>query len=232
MTTPTPPKIVGVISEKLIPQPEFPKMRRSGGLWELTMVWIGLDEDMYKLAPAYRVEISDESVQLDEQIKRDYGRLKCADVQIDPYVTSGYSLMTVTFLEPEAPEFEDTVNEEWTTNSTYKEIALTVDDIDENGYQGGSGEPTLEEWKENELKILKEQGRATRATADVQLQYRKKFKGSFNTDNIIGTIGQDITPPGLSGAQNGTWKHIGKSIQKSKAEKTESNTYQFYNEAE
>ena len=224
-------KIVGVITEKLIPQPEYPQKRRSGGLWELTMLWQGLLEDLYKLAPAYRIEINDESVHLDEQTKRDFGRLKCADVDIVPNGTSGYGFMTATFLQPEAPEFEDTVDEEWTTNSVYKEIALTVDDIDESDYSPG-GNYTLEEWKENELKILKAQGQATRATADVQLQYRKKFKGAFNTDSIIGTIGQDGTPPGLTGNQNGTWKHISKSIQKSKADKTESNTYQFYNETE
>jgi hypothetical protein len=227
----TPVKLVGTIDQKLIPQVGYPKMSRDGGLWTLVMVWEGLLENLYRLTPPYRIAISDESVQLEESIKRNFGHLKCANATIDPHDATGYGILTVTFEPPEAPSFEDSVNEEWTTNSVYKEISLTIDDIDESDLTSSPSEGTVQERKAAHLKGLKEQGKATRATSEVQLQFRSKFKGTLSAQSIIGDIGQTGNPPGISGS-DGEWIQVAKSIQKSKAEKTEVKTYQFFNETE
>ena len=225
-----PQKLIGSQFNTLTLQPNFPQASRDGAEWTLSVQWLIKTSLARAQAPAYLAEVSTITA-IPEPYKTDYANLICSFVSISPHIISGVSLVEASFKPEEAPEFNSTNNESWETNTVYKEISLTIDDIDENDLNSSPSEGSLEERKQAHLKLLKEQGRGSRATAEVQLVYTRKFLGSLTENNIIGNVGENQSPPGVPGASADKWIQTGRSIRKSKSEKTETDTYQFFNRA-
>ena len=223
-----PQKLIGSQFNSLVLQPNFPQASRDGAEWTLSVQWLIKTSLARAEAPAHLAAVSTVSA-IPEPYKSDYAGLICSFVSITPHTLTGVSIIEATFKPEEAPEFNGTNSESWETNTVYKEICLTIDDIQESDLTSSPSEGTVEERKQAHLKALKEQGRGTKATAEVQLVYTRKFNGSLTEGNIIGNVGENQSPPGVPGASSDNWIQTGRSIRKSKSEKTETDTYQFYN---
>ena len=217
-----PQSFIGTVSGNIQAQPEYPQASRSESAWELTMKWIVKDTEILNLAPPFKQALVNLSAPIAPHWKTMFSNLICSDVQVSGSTIDGYCFMTAVYVVPENIENNDI--EEWTTNSQYKEISLIIDDLDLS--------PSLsQEEKEAELKKLKEKGVGSKPEGEVQVQYKRNFSGNLSLSNILTTVGQDVNPPGV-GSGDGKWRHIGRSITKSKDEKIETDTYQYYNEVQ
>jgi len=223
-----PNTLIGEQYNSLVIQSGYPNASRDGAEWTLSVQWL-IKSSLAKVnAPAHLAAVSTINA-IPEPYKTDYAELICSSAGITPYSMPGLSLVEAVFKPEEAPEFNNTDEDSWETNTVYKEICLSLDDIKESDLTSSPSEGTLEERKQAHLKALKEAGRGTKATAEVQLVYSTKFNGSLTESNIIGSVGQNESPPGVPGASDDNWIHTAKSIRKSKSEKVETNTFQFFN---
>ena len=225
---PIPNTLIGEQYNSLVLQSGFPQAAREGAEWTLSVQWLIKSSLAKANTPEHLAAVSTINA-IPEPFKTDYAQLICLSAGITPYSLPGLSLVEAVFKPKEAPEFNNTDEDSWETNTVYKEVSLSLDDIQESDLNSSPSEGSLEERKQAHLKVLKEAGRGTKATAEVQLVYSTKFNRSLTEDNIIGSVGQNERPPGVPGASDENWIHTAKSIRKSKSEKIETDTYQFFN---